>query len=131
MGRKVRAMMSSPKMLGFRTSMTALNTSWMVDRPFPASLRCRWTFSTWMMVASMIMPMQMASPPSEMRLAVRPALFMTVKVSRAESGRARMTTNAPRTLLRKRKRMMTTRMDPTRSAPVTVSMLLTMMSERL
>ena len=70
--------------------------------PAPASLRWRWTFSTWMMVASMIMPMEMASPPSDMRLADSPASRIMMKVNRADSGRARMTMKAPRKLRRKR-----------------------------
>ena len=55
-----------------------------------------------MMVASMIMPMEMARPPRDMRLAERPAKRMVMNVNSAERGRARMTMKAPRKLRRKR-----------------------------
>ncbi len=70
--------------------------------PDPLLARCRWTFSTWMMVASMIMPIEMASPPRDIRLAESPTRRIMRKVKRIESGRARTTMNAPRKLRRNR-----------------------------
>ncbi len=55
-------------------------------------------FSTWMIVASMIMPIEMARPPSDIRFASIRATLRTMNVSRMDSGSATMTTNAPRAL---------------------------------
>jgi hypothetical protein len=48
----------------------------------------------------MIIPMEMARPPSYMRFAVRPNRRIMMKVNSVESGRARMTIKAPRKLRR-------------------------------
>ena len=73
-GTKVSAMISSPKMLGFRTSTAARSTVGQRAAGRPGAWpRCRWTFSTWMIVASMIMPIEMARPPSDIRFAFEPA----------------------------------------------------------
>ena len=69
-----------------------------------------------MMVASMIMPMEIARPPSDIRLASRPTARITMKVSSAESGRAKMTTRAPRTLHRNRASTTRTSTEPSASA---------------
>ena len=130
MGMKVRAMMSSPKIDGLRTSRMALRTVVKRRAPAPFSERCLWTFSTWMMVASMIMPSEMARPPSDMRLADRPEARIMTKVKRIDSGRASRTMKAPRKLRRKRSRTTTTSREPTSRASVTVWMARPMMSER-
>ncbi len=130
-GMKVRAMMSSPKMEGLRTSSTAFRTVASFLPAAPASPRWRWTFSTWMMVASMIMPMEMASPPRDMRLAEMPERRIRMKVKRVERGRARMTMNAPRKLRRNRYRMKITRSEPIKRASVTVETARSMISLRL
>ena len=97
--------------------------------PRPVRLRCRWTFSTWMMVASMIMPMEMARPPSGHQVGLQARLFMTMKVSKATSGRARMTISAPRRLRKNRYRTTTTRMAPSARVLTTVWMLLPTISD--
>ena len=124
-------MMSSPKMRGLRTSRTARSTVASFPSGRPVSERWRWTFSTWMMVASMIIPIEMASPPSDMRLAESPARRIMMNVKRVERGRARMTMNAPRKLRRKRYRTKMTKSEPMMRASVTVWMLFETMSERL
>ena len=123
------AMMSSPKMLGFRTSSTARRITGTHGSPGDSD-SLRWTFSTWMIAASTIMPMEMASPPSEIRFAVRPVAFMTPKTVNAASGSIRITTRAPRTL--RRKRYSTTKMNrvPSTRARTRVRMALSTTSLR-
>ncbi len=77
-------------------------------------------FSTWMIVASMIMPIEMARPPSDIRFASMRATLRTVNVSRMESGSATMTTNAPRALRSSSSSTMTTSTDPSANAFRTV-----------
>ena len=55
-----------------------------------------------MMVASMIIPMEIASPPRDIRFAPNPMVFMTTKVTNKERGNAMSTTTLPRKLLRSR-----------------------------
>ena len=76
-----------------------------------------------MMVASITMPIEMASPPSDIRFASSPANRMMMNVTSADSGSARMTTSAPRTLHRNRARTISTRADPSASALSTVAVL--------
>ncbi len=130
MGTKVSAMISSPRMLGRRTSMAAARTTASRSPVCPFSASRRWTFSTWMIVASMIMPMEMARPPSDMRFASMPATRSTVKVSRIDSGSARITTNAPRALRSRRSNTARTRMQPAPSASSTVRVLASTTSDR-
>ena len=73
-GTKVSAMISSPRMLG----LPHLHRRRQHGRQ-PVAAPCRrsrpsrrWTFSTWMIVASMIMPIEMARPPSDIRFASMP-----------------------------------------------------------
>jgi len=118
----VRAMISSPKMLGFRTSTAARRT--VVSRVSPGCrLRCRCTFSTWMIVASMTIPMEIARPPSDIRFAFNPMSRITRNVRSADSGSDRMTTIAPRTLHRNSVRTIATRTAPSPRARSTVFVL--------
>ncbi len=123
-------MISSPKMLGLRTSTAARSTPAAVLPASPACERCRCTFSTWMMVASMTMPMEIARPPSDIRLASRPTARITMKVSSAESGRATITTRAPRTLQRNSASTTSTSTAPSASATITVRVLASTTDDR-
>ena len=101
-GIKVRAIISSPKILGFRTSIMASATDF--SRLAASRLRLRWcrAFSTCIIVESIIMPMDMARPPNDMRLPVMPKYRMARKVSSEASGSAIMVTNEPLKLNRNR-----------------------------
>ena len=52
-----------------------------------------------MMVASMIMPIEIANPPRDIRLALNPTIFMTMNVDSRERGRAINTTKEALKLL--------------------------------
>ncbi len=77
-------------------------------------------FSTWMIVASMIMPIEMARPPSDIRFASIRATLRTVNVNRMDSGSATITTNAPRALRSSSSRTAMTSTEPSISAFRTV-----------
>ena len=83
-----------------------------------------------MIVASMTMPMEMARPPSDIRLASRPMTRITMKVSSADSGSARITTSAPRTLQRNSASTTSTSTDPSASAVSTVRVLASTTDDR-
>ena len=129
-GTNVKAIISSPKMLGLRTSTAALSTPAIVLPSVPVRERWRCTFSTWMIVASITMPMEIARPPRDIRFASSPTARITMKVSSAESGRATMTTSAPRTLQRKSASTTSTRIAPSPSARSTVRVLASTTDER-
>ena len=65
-------MMTMAKTMGRPTSTQARATTWMRPSSGAAWRRMRSTFSTTTMVPSTIMPMAMAKPPRDMRLAERP-----------------------------------------------------------
>ncbi len=110
-------MISIPKITGWPTSLHAWRTSSIrstdCDR---CSDRWRYTFSTTTTDPSTIMPIAMAKPPRDMRLAVRPALPMTMNVTSGVRTRVAVTIKALRTLPRNRKRMTTTRTIPSTNA---------------
>ncbi len=72
------------------------------------------------MVVSMIIPMEMASPPRDIRFALIPASFMTMNVASSDSGNAMRTTILPRILFSSRYSTIRTRMEPSISALFTV-----------
>ena len=80
----------------------------------------RSAFSTMTMVPSTIMPMAMAMPPSDMRLAERPNRCIASVANSTEKGMARATTTLGRKPPMKVSRISTTSTMPCTSACVTV-----------
>ena len=77
-------------------------------------------FSTMTTPPSTTMPSAMAMPPRDMRLAVRPAYRMIIKVVNIVSGSVSDTTSALRTLPKNTKSTTTTKMVPSVRARVIV-----------
>ena len=77
-------------------------------------------FSTITTAPSAIMPMPMASPPSDMRFALKPYQRIMMKAKSAASGRTSVTMIALRRSASKTMSMMKTKIAPSASALVTV-----------
>ncbi len=64
--------------------------------------------------------MEMAIPPSDIKFALNPTIFITINVTNSESGKASNTTKLPRILLNNKYNMMRTRRAPSIRALFTV-----------
>ena len=83
--------------------------------PSPGSCRCRYEFSTYMMAASAIRPIAIASPPSDIRSAAMLACFMMMNVSRIEKGRVKTVISAEgKSPMKRKSTMMTSRIPSAR-----------------
>ena len=125
-GRKTVMMMAVPAVTGTATSFTAPRTmSIRLLRVSPSSgsaLAVAWasTFSTTTTAASTSMPIAMARPPSDIRLAVSPYQRISTKVPKADSGRITATTSAARSWPRKINSSNSTKAIASSSALLTV-----------
>ena len=129
-GTRMMAMMSTEKATGLPTSAAASATIRSLPSRSRRSARCRRTFSTTTIDASTTIPTEKASPPRLIRFELMPARPITMKVTRKVSGRLKTTMSAVRSSARKRKRTRTTKIPPSASAPVTVSMQASMSEVR-
>ena len=124
MGRNTMAMTATAKTMGRPTSCAALRMACSLSS-FVAGLPAAvWSFSTMMMVASMIMPNAMAIPPKEMRSPGRPARSIRMIPNRIAKGSDPTMIMALRIFPRNRNATTDTRMKPSTSALRTVRMLL-------
>jgi len=105
-------MMSSPNIVGLRTSMAASRTISARDRPVRSSARWRAEFSTEITELSTISPKSIA--PRLMRVPAIPARTMRSKAKRSESGMAAATISPARTFPRKTKRTAMTSSAPSK-----------------
>ena len=83
-------MMAMAKAMGRPTSQHAVSTASFFERA--ESLNRRSTFSTMTMAPSTSMPMAMASPPSDIRLAEIPKYLISTNAKRTEKGTESATT---------------------------------------
>ena len=97
-GRNTAMIISTPAMTGVATSSVARYTRCRRLTPLGARLNCVCTFSTTTTAASTNMPMAMASPPSDMRLADTPNTRIRINVPSTDSGKISATVNAARRL---------------------------------
>ncbi len=81
-----------------------------------------------MIASSTSAPIAMAMPPSVIVLIVMPSSFMAKIATTSDSGIARMEIAVVRKFQRKRNRMMTTKIAPSRSASITLSIATVMKS---
>ena len=124
-GRNTMMMMATEKRIGRPTSVAACTMSSDLLRfPGGSSDWRRKIFSTMTMEASPSMPMAMAIPPRDMRLAERPISPMKITATRAHTGRASATMKALRRLPRKRTSTISTRNAPCNRALLTVPVAL-------
>ena len=117
-GRNTIMMMSTPAATGVATSCVARYS--MCRRE---TLRSPWRasmFSTTTTAASTSMPIAIARPPSDIRLADKPHCCMSTKVASADSGRIKATTSAARRLPRNSSSSTSTSTMASCSALVTV-----------
>ncbi len=126
-------MIAVAKKMALRTSDEARNTTSSAGRRSPSGLprssrRRRNTFSTSMMASSTNAPIAIVRPPSVMVLMVPPKAETTMIPASSANGMASAEINVVRQEPRKRKRMMTTRMAPSRSATVTLRSAMVMKS---
>ena len=113
-------MMRMAKKIGRATSTLAFATISSRVPSGDASRRSRSMFSTMTMVPSTIMPIAIASPPKDIRLAEMPKRRMPTNAVNTENGMARATTRLGRTPPMKNGSTSTTRPMPIKSADVTV-----------
>jgi hypothetical protein len=107
-GRKDAVMISSEKNSEGPTSTAAsIRTSRRGLAP-PSRSMCLCAFSTITMPASIMVPMAIAMPPSDMMLALMPWWNMTMNDSRMPSGSSRIATRALRRCIKKTKQMSAT-----------------------
>jgi len=117
--------------MGLITSRAASRMTWVRFAAFPAWWESRRKpFSTITTAPSTIMPMPMASPASDIRLAERLKCCISRKAISMASGRVTITTSAERTSPRNRKSTMATRIEPSTSALSAVFMAFSTMSVR-
>ena len=83
-----------------------------------------------MIVASIIIPIDIAKPPKVIRLALIPISFITIKVNKKDKTNDISTTTDPLKLLNNKYSTNNTRIDPSSKALNTVLMLEVMISER-
>ena len=127
----VSAIIIVPKTTGLSTSALAWNTTnnaglglWL----WRFSRRRRKVFSTPTIPLSTISPMATASPPNVIVLIERPKAPNTNAVMIIDSGIAVSVMNVVRKLTRNKNRTITTRMLPSRSAPTTFSIAMSIKS---
>ena len=122
-GRNTTIMMMIAKAIGFATSLAAASTAEVRLTFSPCAWRSamrRKAFSTITTAPSTIMPMPIARPASDIRLAERPNCCMPMNAISIASGRATMTTSAERSSPRNRNSTTATRIEPSTSAAVAV-----------
>ncbi len=122
-GRNTTMMMRIANAIGAATSRAAASTAAPRSTAIPSALRSammRNAFSTITTAPSTIMPMPIASPASDIRLAERPAWRMPMNAISMASGSAMTTTNALRHSPRNRNSTIATRIAPSTSARVAV-----------
>ena len=126
-GRNTTMIIRMAKAMGLATSRAAASTAAVrsTGSPFsPHSDMMRNAFSVITTAPSTIMPMPMAKPASDIRLADRPASPMKMKAMSMAIGSAAITTMAERNSPRNKNRTIATRMEPSisaRSAVLTAS----------
>ena len=121
-GRKTMATRTVAYTIEFLTSLDALNMTLVAGSflsPALHSRKRRNTFSTSTMASSISSPIATANPPSVMTFTENPVKRNTIAVTRMLSGRAVSVMMVVRTFIRKRIRMITTRMVPSRRASIT------------
>ena len=115
-------MMRMAKTIGRPTSAQARDTAWRRPSSSASGRRStRSTFSTTTRVPSTIMPMAMARPPRDMRLAEMPNQPMPRVAKSTEKGMERATTRLGRALPMKTISTTVTRTMPCTRASVTVA----------
>ncbi len=121
-GRKTTTMIRMAKSTGRATSAVASKAARAELRSGWPSSRLRWrtTFSVTTMVPSTTMPMAMASPPSDIRLAVTSAMSIRMNAISAVSGSDSATVSAARRFQRKMNSTAITSSPPKNSADETV-----------
>ena len=132
-GRKTTMMIRMAKAIGLATSRAASSTTWVRLIGLPDERACdssRKAFSTITTAPSTIMPMPMARPASDIRLADMPTRHMQMKANSIASGKVTMTTMAERNSPRNRNRITATRIEPSISALVEVFSALSTISVR-
>ena len=130
-GTKLTTMINVEFKIGIRTSLEALNTTWMTERrSFSGrrrfSRRRLYTFSTSTMASSTSEPMAMAIPPKLMVLIVSPMKCRVRMDTSSESGRVTSEIIVVRTLARNRNKTMTTKIPPSKRDFFTLLMELSM-----
>ena len=116
-------MMMIAKAIGFATSFAAASTALVRSTFSPCSRRSamiRNAFSTITTAPSTIIPIPIAKPASDMRLADSPAWPMPMNAMSIASGKVTITTMAERSSPRNRNRTIATRIEPSTSARVAV-----------
>ena len=118
MGRYTMAMISSPKIVGPRTSCTASRMTF--RRSSPLAVARRWTtFSTWMTELSTRSPKSIA--PRLIKLPATPTASIMLLATSIESGMVAATITPARTSRRNAKSTMRTRSAPSSRFVCTVS----------
>ena len=127
-GTKLTTMINVEFKIGIRTSLEALNTTWMTERRSFSGRRRRrlYTFSTSTMASSTSEPMAMAIPPRLMVLIVSPMKCRVRMDTSSESGRVTSEIIVVRTLARNRNKTMTTKIPPSKRDFFTLLMELSM-----
>ena len=134
MGISEITMMTTPERMGTETSFAAAARMASLERLSPDCASSAWSrawmFSTMTTAESTRIPMAIAIPPSDIRLAVRSIRFMTRKAPSTVRGRIVPTVIALRRFPRKRMRTMRTRATAWMRAVRTVETAVLMSSER-
>ena len=97
-GRNTTMIIKTPLMTGVATSSVARYTRCKRFTPLGAWANWVWMFSTTTTAASTSMPMAIARPPSDIRLALMPNRRIMMKVNSTDSGRIKATVSAARRL---------------------------------
>ena len=130
-GTKLTTIISVEFRIGIRTSLEALNTTWITERRSLSGRRRfsrnrLYTFSTSTMASSTSEPMAMAIPPRLMVLMVSPMKCKVSMETSSERGSVTSEMTVVRTLARNRNKTMTTKMPPSKSDFFTLLMELSM-----
>ena len=130
-GTKLTTIISVEFRIGIRTSLEALNTTWITERRSLSGRRRfsrnrLYTFSTSTMASSTSEPMAMAIPPRLMVLMVSPMKCKVRMETSSERGSVTSEMTVVRTLARNRNKTMTTKMPPSKSDFFTLLMELSM-----
>mmetsp|Transcript_30101 Transcript_30101/g.54779 ORF Transcript_30101/g.54779 Transcript_30101/m.54779 type:complete len:279 (+) Transcript_30101:1250-2086(+) len=118
-GMKTTMMMRMANAIGLATSRAASRIKCVLSIGPPDSFawaRSRKAFSTMTTAPSTIIPVPIANPASDIRLAERPNWFISRKAMSMASGRVTMTTTAERTSPRNRNRTIATSTEPSTRA---------------
>ena len=132
-GKNTTMMIMMAKAIGLATSRAASSTTRVRLIGRPDSRACdssRKAFSTITTAPSTIMPMPMARPASDIRLADMPKRCIMMNANNIASGKVTMTTMAERNSPRNRNRITATRIEPSIRALVEVFSALSTISVR-